>query len=103
MPYGDHVVTAAGFYGESFNDSCGCTLVQKTHGYTIDGFQTTPDWSLRSRMVARHDGRAVLIIRNPYEAMLAFRNYRKAGHIGYTPDSHFVGKGGTFLLPYAEA
>ena len=88
---------AAGFYGEMMNESCGCTLVQKTHGYTIGAPSSARSWSSRSRMVARHGGWAVLLIRNPYETLLAFRNFR-AGHIGHTPDKHFAGKGEPFSL-----
>ena len=95
LHYVDQLVPLAGFYGETLNASCGCTIVQKTHGYTVGPRRSAwTSWAERRRMVERHGGRALLIVRNPYEALLAFRNFA-VGQLGHQTDSHFVGKGGS--------
>ncbi|XP_037078836.1 WSC domain-containing protein 1-like [Pollicipes pollicipes] len=88
--YRDQGLMSKGFYGEFEAQSCGCTLLMKTHGYTLG---STPSPKQRLVEVARHGRRAVLLVRNPYEAFLAYRNFMKGGHLRYAPDSYFSGSG----------
>lgn len=63
---------------------CGCTVVQKTHLYPQDH---TDDESA--------GGRALLIIRNPYEALISFRNFEASGqgHTQTVSADQFSGSG----------
>ncbi|XP_043215331.1 WSC domain-containing protein 1-like [Amphibalanus amphitrite] len=88
--YNDRGLADNGFYGETVSESSGRTLLQKTHGYTLLT-EPTPSWSSRRRMVERHGRRAVVLIRNPYEALISLRNFA-AGHLGYAADKHFLGE-----------
>lgn len=62
--------------------NCGCTLVQKTH--------STNDSTIRLS-----NGSRIVIIRNPYDAMIAVRNLLESGedHVGHASINSFNGSG----------
>jgi hypothetical protein len=57
-----------GFYGEGVPIDCGCTIVQKTHDLQRNDYQPFINKS------------AILIIRNPYGALVSYRNFRTTGN-----------------------
>lgn len=90
-----------GFYGEAVPPDCGCTSVQKTHGFALAGF--VPHEKKKTAEVALFNGRAVLLLRNPYEALLSYRNFLYGGHTGFAPYDRFTGPGEllcAIFLPY---
>lgn len=55
---------------------CGCTVAQKTHDFqAVPG----PDHAIADERFANSSG-AVLIIRNPYDALVSYRNYLQTGN-----------------------
>lgn len=76
--------TLLGFTGEMMPVDCGCTIVQKTHLYPQD--HTKEEDS---------DGRAILIIRNPYQALVSFRHFETSGqgHTQVASADQFTGPG----------
>ncbi|XP_046406510.1 WSCD family member AAEL009094-like [Ischnura elegans] len=88
--YTDRQLISKGFYGEAVPADCGCTAVQKTHGFALAG--RVPAGAVqRAAEVALFRGRAVLLLRNPYEALLSYRNFLYAGHTGFAPHDRFRG------------
>jgi hypothetical protein len=53
-----------GFYGEILPANSGCTIVQKTHESDFKSYQKNSPSS----------GRAIIILRNPYKALISYRN-----------------------------
>jgi len=82
----------AGFYGEAVPPDCGCTAVQKTHGFALEGF-VPAKLGQRTAEVKLFRGRGILLLRNPYEALLSYRNFLYGGHTGFAPHSRFKGPG----------
>jgi len=82
----------AGFYGEAVPPDCGCTAVQKTHGFALEGF-VPAKLAQRTAEVKLFRGRGILLLRNPYEALLSYRNFLYGGHTGFAPYSRFKGPG----------
>jgi hypothetical protein len=82
----------AGFYGEAVAPDCGCTAVQKTHGFALEGLVPVK-LAQRTAEVKLFRGRGILLLRNPYEALLSYRNFLYGGHTGFAPHSQFKGPG----------
>jgi hypothetical protein len=57
-----------GFYGEIMPVDCGCTVVQKTHDFQKYDCKPFVNKS------------AILIIRNPYKALVSYRNFVTTGN-----------------------
>ncbi len=74
----------SGFYGELVPVDCGCTVLQKTHLYPQDHTE-----------IESAEGVALLIIRNPYRALVSFRNFESSGqgHVQLGSTHHFSGPG----------
>ncbi|XP_014245102.1 WSCD family member AAEL009094 [Cimex lectularius] len=87
--YTDRQIISKGFYGEAVPPDCGCTSVQKTHGFALAGF--VPQEKKKSAEVLWFRGRAILLLRNPYEALLSYRNFLYGGHTGFAPNDRFRG------------
>ena len=73
-----------GFYGEMMSPDCGCTVTQKTHEYSLN-------WS---QSKGQFNGSFIFILRNPYEAIISWRNFRSTGakHTEHADQSSFIGK-----------
>ena len=71
-----------GLYGEKMDPNCGCTIVQKTHGANDSIIQSS-------------NGSRIVIIRNPYDALMALRNLEETrwDHVGHASINSFNGSG----------
>ena len=67
----------------------------KSHGYAGRGVVSQtwnhPDDTLTQ--IEQTNGRAILLIRNPYYAIFGFRNHIQGGHFGHADSSNFDGYG----------
>ncbi|CAH0394429.1 unnamed protein product [Bemisia tabaci] len=89
--YADKLIFSKGFFGERESPDCGCTSVQKTHGFALAG--AVPKLPTeKTAEVSLFNGRAILLLRNPYEALLSYRNYLYGGHTGFAPNNKFRGR-----------
>ena len=70
------------------NTDCRCTIVQKTHDYLPES---------GSKKTNFH-GNGVLILRNPYKAIISLRNYEANlfDHLSVASNAHFNGPGNSF-------
>ncbi|KAK7086073.1 WSC domain-containing protein 1, partial [Halocaridina rubra] len=87
--YNDRQLASKGFYGESDPVECGCTIVVKTHGYTLGALPETKE--KRMKIMDKFYGRGILLLRNPYDTLIAFRNYQSGGHLGIASPLAFRG------------
>ncbi|KAF2357066.1 Sulfotransferase domain [Trinorchestia longiramus] len=86
--YTDRTLAAKGFYGENESPECGCTIVVKTHGYSLMGVPV--DRSVRLQDQDRFFRRALLLLRNPYSSIVSYRNFQGAGHLGIASPNAFI-------------
>ena len=71
--YSNQGIIKAGLYGEARDYRDGSTLLQKTH-HNIDQSKIFElEW--RQKQIRQFGGRGVLVIRNPYKAIISFYNY----------------------------
>ena len=79
--YNDSLLLSAGHHGEGRSYSDGSTLLQKTHHhykmprYVSQVSQYSLAW--RRHHLGQFGGRGVLVIRNPYKAILSYWNFSK--------------------------
>ena len=71
----DESIESAGHYGEARHYADGTTILQKTHHNAV--YQFGLDW--RQKHIRQFGGRAVLVIRNPYKAIISFYNFKYTG------------------------
>ena len=76
--YNDDEIYKAGHLGEKRDHTDGSTLVQKTHHSALGPHRKNFTW--RIEHIEQFGGRGVLVIRNPYRAIISFWNHKKAGH-----------------------
>ncbi|XP_037800320.1 uncharacterized protein LOC119595226 [Penaeus monodon] len=89
--YRDHQLYLHGYYGELDDHTAGTTIAQKTH-------------DCGPTHVKAFRGTAVLLLRNPYRAILSFHNYLFGGHTGYAPLANYRRKDwGAFVKLQAKA
>ncbi|XP_049846131.1 WSC domain-containing protein 1-like [Schistocerca gregaria] len=88
--YTDRQIISKGFYGEAVSPDCGCTAVQKTHGFSVAGVVPLAA-AQRAAEVRVFRGRGILLLRNPYEALISYRNFLYGGHTGFAPRTRFQG------------
>lgn len=84
----DFFFVLAGFKGERDNWRSGRTICIKTHESgrkEIEAFDSS-----------------ILVIRNPYKALMAEFNRKYGGHIGFASQAHWRGKGERTLNPRRE-
>ena len=76
--FNDKTIFKAGHYGEMADFMDGTTILQKTHHRAVyTKFYDKKDLSWRKNQINIFGGRAVLVIRNPYEAILSYWNFKK--------------------------
>ena len=78
--YNDSMILSAGHYGEGRDYNEGSTILQKTHHrapYVPQYDKLGLDW--RIHHVRLFGGRGVLVIRNPYKAILSYWNFIRTG------------------------
>ncbi|XP_071542883.1 uncharacterized protein [Panulirus ornatus] len=84
----------AGFWGERDGYRQGTTLLQKTHNFPLlpdevkDGIYNGEEFRF---LLPRPPRKVVLLLRNPWESLLALRHYHAAGHTGFGSSSFFRG------------
>jgi hypothetical protein len=84
--YRDSVLETSGYYGEKAGIQDGTTILTKTHEYSESHIMKFLDPETNST-------KAVLLIRNPYKAILSFHNFLFGGHIGSAPVINYFRKG----------
>ena len=76
--FNDGSIVQAGHYGESRNYNDGSTLLQKTHHSLSEVvYQSGLEW--RQKHIRQFGGRGVLVIRNPYKAIISYYNFKQTG------------------------
>lgn len=73
-----------GFWGEIRNWKDGTTILQKTHDAS------------EHHVLEDFGGRGILILRNPYDAILSTHNFLYAGHHAKGPVQNYQRKGNEF-------
>ena len=73
------------------DNGCGCTLVQKTHDFTLDAMLYHLPYANRTQTLDHFDKKGILIIRNPFKAILAYRNFNFGGMKGLASKEEFEG------------
>ncbi len=75
------------------DSDCHCTLIQKTHDFTLDAHLYSLAQTNRTHSLERFHNKGVLIIRNPFEAIVAYRNFGAGGMKGVASKEEFQGPG----------
>ena len=75
--FNDASIVKAGHYGESRAYSDGSTILQKTHHTMPQSKMFGLGW--RQQHIRQFGGRGVLVIRNPYKAIISFYNFARTG------------------------
>ena len=75
------------------NVNCGCTLIQKTHDFSLNDDLYYLPYSKRTHSLEQFNHNGILIIRNPFRAILSYRNFENGGLEGPTSEEQFVGPG----------
>ena len=78
--------------------NCGCTVLQKTHDFSLDGLLKKLQDNERTNELNRFKRKGVLIIRNPFKAIIAYKNFIAGGMKGVAPMSAFQGPGESHCL-----
>ncbi len=84
----------AAFYGEGVPHDSGMTRGVKTHGFTVGPcLEKSRNEKVDCNDIDEMGGKAILLIRNPFKALIGHRNLDVAGHRGFADESHFQGAG----------
>ena len=75
--FNDPSIARAGHYGEARHYRDGSTLLQKTHHRTLVGTKLGLSWG--QGHIRQFGGRGVLVVRNPYLALLSYYNFQATG------------------------
>ncbi len=91
--YNDIMLVKKGFYGEAFPPDSGLTVVVKSHGHTTGKAADMPRKQQKEKNHVQELNRtAVLLVRNPFKAIIGHRNLDDGGHTGYAKEERFEGK-----------
>jgi len=72
--------------------NCGCTLLQKTHDFSLDAVLYSLPEAQRTKTLEEFNGKGILIIRNPFKAIRSYRNFEFTGMVGAAPENAFTGE-----------
>jgi hypothetical protein len=72
--------------------NCGCTLLQKTHDFSLDAVLYRLPEAQRTKTLEEFKGKGILIIRNPFKAIRSYRNFEYTGMVGAAPENAFTGE-----------
>lgn len=75
------------------SDVCNCTLLRKTHDFTLDQSLAKMQAEDRTRALEKFERKGILLIRNPFKAIMSYRNFQYGGMKGLAPSRAFKGKG----------
>ena len=89
-----------GYYGEGILYNSGMTIAVKSHGFTTGNFSLKAVDEKTSNSVRRlHNhmkelnSTAIVLIRNPFKAIISHRHLDEGGHTGHAKAGSFIGKG----------
>lgn len=96
--YNDVTLSNKGFYGEGVHFQSQITVAIKSHGYTTGpSARKILDEPESTRMLSNHfkelNSTAILLIRNPFKAIIGHRHLDEGGHTGHASPKSFVGRG----------
>jgi len=91
--YNDLGIRESGMYGEGVAISDGLVMTVKTHGHTVgQGMNIARDnGQVNFNDMAEVNHTAILIIRNPFKALIAYRHFGSGGQLGFASDDKFMG------------
>ena len=83
-----------GYFGESVSSDSGLISIIKAHGHCVQ-IRSEKFWSssYTTEEIRKTNGRAVVLVRNPFTAIYGYRHVTTAGHTGHTTSSQFIGPG----------
>ena len=94
------LLVANGSYGVIIPQDCRCTLLKKNHDFTI--FRALSNqWAMKksknapklnisfTETVTQFDGNAIFVIRNPFKAIISYRNFEFGVMSGMAPSDAF--------------
>lgn len=92
--YNDIMLRKKGFYGEGIPADSGMVLTVKTHGHTTgEGAHVAREKQVMYNHHREVNNTAILLIRNPFKAIIGHRNLDAGGHTGFAKEDQFRGKG----------
>jgi len=92
--YNDISIRKKGYYGEGVPADAGLVLTVKTHGHTTGaGAHVAREKQLEYNHHSEVNHTAILLIRNPYKAIIGHRNLDSGGHTGFAKNDQFLGQG----------
>jgi len=92
--YNDISLRKKGFYGEGVPSDSGVVVTVKTHGHTTEkGAHMPRPYQVEYNHHNEVNHSAVLLIRNPFNAIIGHRNLDQGGHTGLAKEDQFLGPG----------
>jgi len=92
--YSDIMLTKRGFYGEAIPADSGLTVVVKSHGHTTGkAADLGREEQVRQNHMHELNSTAIMIVRNPFAAIIGHRHLDDGGHTGYAKKGRFEGEG----------
>ena len=74
--------------------NCRCTMLQKTHDFTSpNGLLFRLPVRNRTDSLNYFHRQGILLIRNPFQAIISYRNYASGGFKAIAPKQLFMGRG----------
>jgi len=90
--YNDISLRKKGMYGEGVPENSRMVMTVKTHGYTTDkGLHVSREEQIKYNHYKEVNNSAILLIRNPYAALIGHRHLDQGGHTGLAKQQDFVG------------
>ncbi len=75
---------------------CKCTLLQKTHDFSLDASLYNLPEANKTHTLEKYNNKGIFIIRNPFRAIPSYRNFEYTGLMGAAPKSAFEGESKSF-------
>ncbi|XP_076062905.1 uncharacterized protein LOC143037994 isoform X2 [Oratosquilla oratoria] len=92
--YDDNSLTRRGMFGEGVPYDAGITILQKSHGYTTgDAMKLPHEERVKMNHMEELGNGGIIVVRNPFKALISHRHLDVGGHTGYAPKAHFIGEG----------
>jgi len=92
--YNDISLRKKGFYGEGVPANSGVVVTVKTHGHTTEkGAHMPREYQVEYNHHKEVNHSAILLIRNPFNAIIGHRNLDQGGHTGLAKEDQFLGPG----------
>ena len=95
-----HPFFKIGYYGEGILYNSGMTIAVKSHGFTTGNFslkavdeKTSNSFRRLHNHMKELNSTAIVLIRNPFKAIIGHRHLDEGGHTGHAKAESFIGKG----------